>query len=50
MQRWACRLRIHRWHKVFDHETQKMWLECRRCGRRKIPIADMGSNPNTLMR
>ena len=50
MQRWACRLRLHRWHKVFDHETQKMWLECRRCGRRKIPIADMGSNPNTLMR
>jgi hypothetical protein len=40
--------RRHKWHKVFDHETKKRWLECRRCGRRKITLGDMGSNPNAL--
>jgi hypothetical protein len=48
MRRWACLFRRHQWHKVFDHETKKRWLECRRCGRRKITLGDMGSNPNTL--
>jgi hypothetical protein len=40
MRRWACLFRRHKWHKVFDRETKKRWLECRRCGRRKIPLAD----------
>jgi hypothetical protein len=48
MRRWACLFRRHQWHKVFDHETKKRWLKCRRCGRRKITLGDMGSNPNAL--
>jgi hypothetical protein len=48
MRRWASVFRRHQWHKVFNHETKKTWLECRRCGRRKIALGDMGSNPNAL--
>ena len=46
--RLICLIRRHQWHKVFDHETKKTWLECRRCGRRKITLGDMGSNTNAL--
>jgi hypothetical protein len=43
MRQWACLFGRHQWHKVFDPETKKRWLECRRCGRRKVPFADDSS-------
>jgi hypothetical protein len=44
-KRWQCRLGLHRYRKIYDHERAKQLKECRYCGRRTVAGWPEGALP-----